>query len=175
MGCKLSVSLYKYSHAVASPDKAIERFAALFTLPLLLTSSSISSEVSLLSAVLQQLGSSLENDEYVKLCKAETLTTTMSIADECQASFKELDDVIRKYVESGRLRLVDRLKWPYVEKKVNLLRANLERLKSTLILMLEVLKYARRIIKYASPRDRLWPRANSKSEVSRIKQRRMTE
>jgi hypothetical protein len=73
----------------------------------------------------------------------------MSIADECQASFKELDEVISKYVESGRLRLVDRLKWPYVEKKANLLRANLERLKSTLILMLEVLKYARRIIKFA--------------------------
>jgi hypothetical protein len=85
----------------------------------------------------------------VKLCKTETLTTTKSIADECQASFQELDDVIRKYVESGRLRLVDRPKWPYVEKKVNLLRANLERLKSTLILMLEVLKYARRIIKFA--------------------------
>ena len=91
--------------------------------------------------MLQQLGSSLENDEYAKLCKVETLTTTQTIAEECRRSFKEIDEIIGKYIESGKLRLVDRLKWPYIEKKVNLLRANLDRLKSTLILMLEVLKY----------------------------------
>jgi hypothetical protein len=115
-----------------------------------MTSLRISSEVSLLSAVLQQLSSSLENDEYVKLCKAETLRTTKAIAEECNTAFRELDSIIGKYVESGKLSMIDRMKWPYVEKKVTIVRVNLDRFKSTLILMLEVLKYARSIVKCVS-------------------------
>ncbi len=104
--------------------------------------------MSLLSSVLQQLGSCLEEDEFVKLCKAQTLTTTKDIAEECKTAFEDLDDIIRKYVESGKMKLRDRLKWPFIEKRVTLLRVNLDRLKSTLMLMLEVLKYARSIVKY---------------------------
>jgi transposase len=89
----------------------------------------------------------LEQDEFVKLCKQQTLTTTKDIAEECKTAFEDLDDIIGKYVESGKLTLKDRLKWPFVEKKVTLLRVNLDRLKSTLMLMLEVLKYARSIVK----------------------------
>jgi hypothetical protein len=99
----------------------------------------------LLSAVLKQLESTLKGDENVRLCKAETLTTTKDIAKECEAALKELDDIIDKYVESGKMHLVDRLKWPYVETKLNLLRTNLDRLKSTFMLMLEVIKHARSI------------------------------
>jgi hypothetical protein len=73
----------------------------------------------------------LEQDEFVKLCKQQTLTTTKDIAEECKAAFEDLDDIIGKYVESGKLTLKDRLKWPFVEKKVTLLRVNLDRLKST--------------------------------------------
>jgi hypothetical protein len=105
--------------------------------------------VSLLSSVLKQLGSCLKKDVYVKLCKTETLTTTKEIAEQCKIAFEDLDDIIGKYVEGGRMRLKDRLKWPFVEKRVTLLRVNLDRLKSTLMLMLEVLKYARSIVKSA--------------------------
>lgn len=98
--------------------------------------------------MLQQLGSCLEEDEFVKLCKVETLTTIKKITEECKKVFEDLDDIIGKYVESGRMKLIDRLKWPFVEKRVTLLRFNLDRLKSTLMLMLEVLEYARSIVKY---------------------------
>jgi hypothetical protein len=90
----------------------------------------------------------LEEDEFVRLCRTETLTTTKDIADECKTALEELDTVIGKYIESGRLKLKDRLKWPFIDKRVMLLRVNLDRLKSTLMLMLEVLKYARSIAKY---------------------------
>ena len=90
----------------------------------------------------------MEEDEFVKLCKVETLTTTQEIAKECRTAFEDLDDIIRKYVDSGRMKLIDRLKWPFIEKRVTLLRVNLDRLKSTLMLMMEVLKYARSIVKY---------------------------
>jgi hypothetical protein len=86
------------------------------------TSLRISSEVSLLSDVLQQLSSSLENDEYVKLCRAETLTTTKAIAEACNTEFRELDSIIGRYVESGRVSMIDRMKWPSVERKVNVVR-----------------------------------------------------
>jgi hypothetical protein len=76
------------------------------------------------------------------------LMMTKDIAEECKTVFKDLNDIIRKYVESGKMKLRDRLKWPFIEKRVTLLRVNLDRLKSTLMLMLEVLKYARSIIKY---------------------------
>ena len=111
---------------------------------------SISSEVSLISAVLQQLGLSLQDDEYVKLCRKETLTQTQTVVEECWNCFSSIDEILSKYIDSGKLRLIDRLKWPQVAKKIELLRANLERLKTTLILMLEVLKYVRGMKRFIS-------------------------
>jgi len=106
--------------------------------------------VSLLSVVLKQLGSILEDDEYMRVSNDNTLTTTKDVSEECKTAFEELRKIIRKYVDGRTMRFVNRLKWPYVEKKVELLRVNLDRLKSTLILMLEVLKYGRSITKFAT-------------------------
>jgi hypothetical protein len=110
--------------------------------------SSIQPEVSLISAVLKQLESSLKDDENVRLCKIETLQTTEKIAVACRKALTEVEDLLRDYFENQNITLLNRLKRYNVEKKVNLLRANLDRLKSTLILMLEVIKYARSIIKF---------------------------
>jgi hypothetical protein len=106
VGYKLSLSLYRYSHAIASRGKAIERYVGSSKIP------------------------------------------SLALADECKTAFEELEIAVGKYIESGKLKLKDRLKWPFVEKRVTLLRVNLDRLKSTLMLMLEVLKYARSIAKY---------------------------
>ena len=43
------------------------------------------------------------------------------------------------------LSAMEKLKWPFLQPKVQELRANLERLKSTLVLMLNVLTYARKV------------------------------
>jgi hypothetical protein len=104
----------------------------------------------LISAVLKQLECSLKDDENVRLCKAETLKTTEEITEACRKALTDVEDLILKYFESDKISLLDRLKRYNVEKKVNILRANLDRLKSTLILMLEVIKYARSIIKFVS-------------------------
>jgi hypothetical protein len=100
--------------------------------------------------MLKQLGLLLEDDEYVRLCRAETLTMIRTIVEECETSFRDLDEIIGKYVGSGRMRFLDRLKWPYIERKVNLLRVNLERLKSALVLTLEVVKYARGVVEFVT-------------------------
>jgi len=98
--------------------------------------------------VLHHLGSCLEEDEVVKLCKAEMLTKTKKIAEECKKVFEDLDNIIGKYVESGKIKWRDRIKWPFIEIRVTLLRANLDRLKSTLMIMLELLNLARSVAKY---------------------------
>jgi hypothetical protein len=104
----------------------------------------------LISAVLKQLESSLRDDENVRLCKIETLKTTNDITVACRNALKEVEDLISDYFENEKVSLFDQLKRYHVEKKINLLRANLDRLKSTLILMLEVIKYARGIIQFVS-------------------------
>lgn len=43
------------------------------------------------------------------------------------------------------LSAVKGLKWPFLQPKMQELRANLERLKSTLVLMLNMLTYARNV------------------------------
>ena len=47
--------------------------------------------------------------------------------------------------------MLERLKWGYVQPKVQLLSGNLDRLKSTLLLMLNVITYAKQVSeKYVS-------------------------
>lgn len=99
---------------------------------------------------MKQLESSLRDDDNVRLCKIETLKTTEEITEACKKALTDVEDLIRHYFEDKKISLLDRLKRFHVEKKINLLRANLDRLKSTLILMLEVIKYARGIIKFVS-------------------------
>lgn len=102
----------------------------------------------MISAVLRQLESSLRDDENVRLCKVETLKMTEEVAVACRKALKEVEDLIRDFFENKTISMMDRLRRYHVEKKVNLLRADLDRLKSTLILMLEIIKYARSIMKF---------------------------
>jgi hypothetical protein len=80
---------------------------------------------------------------------------------DCEAVFKQIDGALSKSMErisglSGNgkrkgkggkvvLSAMEKLKWPFLQPKMQELRANLERLKSTLVLMLNVLTYARRV------------------------------
>ena len=96
-----------------------------------------------------QLGCSLRDDEYLGLCKGETLVRTQKIAVACMDALTEIERIIKGYFQNNNISVVDRLKRYSMEKKVNLIRANLDHLKSTVILMLEVIKYARGIVKCA--------------------------
>lgn len=62
----------------------------------------------------------------------------------------DVEALLLDYFKNDTISLLDRLKMYSVEKKVNLLRANLDRLRSTLILILEVIKHARSVIKFVS-------------------------
>ena len=141
-GLRLSIKLYTFGEIVASADKAV------------LT---LSKDVSLTSSVLKELGQILENDGKVdaKFLTRTAIKTADEVVKECLEVFKEMDTIIVKKMPNLRAPgvqksskatvLLERLKWPYLQPKLQLLQINLDRLKSTILLMLNVITYARQV------------------------------
>ena len=133
-GLKLSITLYSFAETVSSADKSITHIAK---------------DVSLTSAVLSELGSNLEQDKQSGVASENAITTAEEVVRECSEVFKDIEVTLEKGMKRanggkfgiGKLAL-ERLRWPFLQPKMELLRSNLERLKSTLILMLHVLAYA---------------------------------
>jgi hypothetical protein len=134
-GFKLSVKLFSYSEAVNRADKSVQ---------------SLSNEVSLTSAVLKELAGILQEDE-AKLINQTALEATSKTTNECLLVFQELGKVLEKSLSRTSekkeniptIRIREKLKWPFMQAKVDVLRANLDRLKASLTLMLQVLCYAK--------------------------------
>jgi hypothetical protein len=145
-GLKLSITLYTFSETVATAADSIK---------------AIAKDVSLTSAVLEELGSNLKHDEQARLYSGAALKTAQTVVVDCEAVFKQIDGALSKSMErisglssNGKrkgkggkvvLSAMEKLKWPFLQPKMQELRANLERLKSTLVLMLNVLTYARKV------------------------------
>lgn len=137
-GIKLSITLYSFSETVSTAHSEIKNIAR---------------DVSLTSAVLEELGASLKQDDQAKLYSGSALRTAKEVVKECEGVFNDINYVMGKAMDStskrgikkGKLALtaIERLRWPFLQPKMEMLRGNLERLKSTLLLMLNVLSYAR--------------------------------
>jgi hypothetical protein len=139
-GFKLSIKLTSYSEAVSRADRTIE---------------SLSNEVSFTSGVLKVLGDILEDDE-AKYISRTAVEATQGTVKECFVVFESLTKILDKalpkslVMEKGGktvkgMRLREKIMWPFLEPRVELLRVNLDRLKVNLTLMLEVLKFAKDI------------------------------
>lgn len=149
-GIKLSITLYTFAETVLRADKLIREIA---------------SDVSLTSSVLEELGQNLKKDQKSRLCSQNAVKTAEGIVKECAAIFNDINGTLETTLEKikpragserngrdgahgGRKRAVaayERLKWPFLQPKMQLLRSNLDRLKSTLVLMLNVITYARKV------------------------------
>ena len=138
VGLRLSLRLYSFGETAASADKAIV---------------SISKDVSLTSSVLQELGEHLKKDRDAPICSENAIKTAEEIGRECLHVFQELDGALEKGLKrlgvGGREKsrwistVKERLRWPLLQPKMELLRTNLDRLRVTLLLMLNVMIYAR--------------------------------
>jgi hypothetical protein len=138
-GFKLSIRLYSYAEAVSKADTTVK---------------SLSNEVSLTSAVLKELGSILAADD-ANYVSERAIEATKGTVAECMAVFDQLNTALEKAAgstssssekgKSGKLKITDKLKWPFFQPKIELLRSNLDRLKPSLTLMLQVLSYAKDI------------------------------
>ena len=139
VGLKLSARLYDFAGTVSSADKSI---------------AAISRDVKLTSTVLQDLEETLEKDKASQVVNENAVQTASGIVKDCLEVFQQVDNMILKRTPLLRQsngedkatrskRMMERPWWPYIQPKVLFLQSNLERLKSTLLLMLNVISYAR--------------------------------
>jgi hypothetical protein len=129
LGGKLSVKLFVFSRKIKKADKSID---------------SISQDIAATGAALQQLGNELAKDEHLRLCSQEAISTAQRLVDDCNKVFLELDNALDGGISNNTLvqGWKQRLKYPFLEPQIELLRSNLERLKSSLVVMLNVLIFA---------------------------------
>lgn len=136
IGGRLSVKLCAFARKIKNADQNI---------------SSISNDVALTCTVLRELGDAFQKDKQTRLCSNNAITTAENVAAECKKVFADLECALDGDAGSGKgfLRRLGRgVKFSLVEPQIKLLRSNLERLKSTLLLMLNVIIYAGQLHRY---------------------------
>lgn len=134
LGGKLSVKLFTFSRRIKNADKNID---------------SISQDIAATGAVLQQLGNELKKDENLRLCSREAVSIAEGLVSDCNKIFSELNGALDGTSTGNKLILgwKQRLKYPFLEPQIDLLRANLERLKSSILVILNVLIFAEQLRK----------------------------
>lgn len=138
LGAKLSVSLFTFTRKVKNANKTID---------------ALSQEIAVTGAVLQQLGETLSNDKSVKVCSQEAIDTAKKLVLDTEKVFKNLENLLDVQEKpNSRFRKavnLKRLKFPFLESEIEQVQANLERLKSSLLVILNVLIFAEQLRKYA--------------------------
>lgn len=132
-GANLSIRLFTFYRQIKTVNKSIQN---------------LSSDVALTSTIMRQLAENLHRDEQeeTRLCSEEAFQTAEDILGQCRSVFKEIEGAIeRSEPESGKSRLRDitgRVKNALMEPDFNILMGDLERLKSSMLLLLHVIMYA---------------------------------
>ena len=139
VGLRLSLRLYTFGETVASADRSIL---------------AISKDVSFTSSVLRELGQVFENDTG-RIHSDNATETAEAVVRECSDVFREMDTLLLKKVPNLKAESKDkkaraktaleRLRWPSIKGKIEILNCNLDRMKSTLTLMLNVIMYAQQV------------------------------
>ena len=122
-GLKLSHALYQYAGAVNTADQRIK---------------DIAKEVELTSFVIKELGDIFEDDQTANLLSNNAVNTADETVKECSAVFTKIEAEIKK----TKKNTIGRLMQPFREPKLDLLRNHVDKLKSTLQLLMQVLTHA---------------------------------
>ena len=151
VGFRLGVKLLAFAETVASADKAIV---------------TTSKDISLTSSVLKEVAEVLRKDQPSCIYSPDAIQTATAIVTECLHLFQEMERVLvekvpnissdRKESTSRATIALERFKWPYWQPKLQLLRGNLDRLRSTLLVMLNVIIYHRLLkVNFSNPLRRI--------------------
>ncbi|KAF2845783.1 hypothetical protein T440DRAFT_472421 [Plenodomus tracheiphilus IPT5] len=122
-GLKLSQTLYQYAEGVATADRRLK---------------DIAQDIKLTSLVIDELGNVFRQEETAKLISKSAVTTAEETMKECSAVFAEIDTTLVK----SRKGKMGRLMLPFRDNKIELLRSHIDKLKSTLQLLMQVLVHA---------------------------------
>lgn len=122
-GLKLSQTLYQYADGVATADRRIK---------------DIAKEIELTSFVIEDLGAIFNQDENATIISSNAVRTANETMKECSVVFAEISATLKKSKKNtfGRLML------PFRDLKIQLLRDHIDKLKSTLTLLMQVLSHA---------------------------------
>lgn len=85
-GVKISLSLYTFAETVSLADKSIKHIAK---------------DVSLTSAVLSELGVSLENDKQRTVASDNAIKVAEEVAHECSEVFSCIENVLQKCIKKA--------------------------------------------------------------------------
>ncbi|KAF2490883.1 hypothetical protein BU16DRAFT_469759 [Lophium mytilinum] len=133
-GLKLADTLYQYAEAVSTADRRIKDIAR---------------DVKLTSRVIDELGSIFKQDETALLLSNNAVSTAQETVRECSSLFEEMDAALKK----TKKNTLGRFMMPFREPKMELLRANIDRLKSTLQLLMQVLTHAYQVASHKAPKE----------------------
>jgi hypothetical protein len=120
-GLRLSKTIYTYIESVSTADKRLDY---------------VCNHVQTTSQVVREIGDVFQHKETARLVSNGAIQTAIDAAKECEGVFEELRGVLEK---------TRKRKWglPFKEQKLELLGAQLEKLKSTLHCLMSVLIHAR--------------------------------
>ncbi|KAK5944618.1 hypothetical protein PMZ80_003901 [Knufia obscura] len=135
VGGKLSVKLFTFTRKVKNANKSID---------------ALSQDIAATGAVLKQLGETLSKDASLKVCSQEALDTAKTLVEDTKKVFDGLEKLIDGDEKSSNKFLKgiswkQRLKFPFLEPQIAQVQANLERLKSSLLVILNVLIFAEQL------------------------------
>jgi hypothetical protein len=132
LGGRLSVKLFTFSRKIKNADRSI---------------ASISAEIAQTGSVLQLLGNELQKDDQLKVCSAEAVATAKVLVSDCYKLFDDLNESLDARAPKNKVVAAwkQKIKFALVEPQIDLLTTNLERLKSSLLVMLNVLIFAEQL------------------------------
>lgn len=136
-GAPLSIKLYTFYHQVKNADERLN---------------SLSSNVSLTCNVLKQLAQNLEQDDQARLYSHEAFVTAKQVSVDCDAIFKKIDGALDRFkhglARSSLQRAAAKVGFVFMENDIHALRSDLERLKTTMLLLLNVVMYSGQIRRF---------------------------
>jgi hypothetical protein len=134
-GARVAVKLHSFYHKIKKADISIQR---------------LSTDVSLTSSVLKQLGDVLRDAEQQQLCSSDATSMAKQIVKECEQVFQQIESTIDKglNLKEGKIMKVglsQKLNFAFSESDVSVMQSQLDRLKATMLLLLHVMSYASQV------------------------------
>jgi hypothetical protein len=135
LGTKLSVKLFSFYRQFKNADESFQL---------------LSNEVALTSAILRELGDNLKDEKLSKLCSDEAFQILERVLDQCRDVLKQIERLVGTNAQSSKTRVkqaIGKVRLVLLEPSLNPLKSNLERLKSTMLLLLNVIMFAGQVRK----------------------------
>lgn len=98
----------------------------------------ISADIQLTVQVVQTLDTTIQDDTNRAMMKDDAARLIQETIAQCRDTFAKIQSTLPKLSTTGP-RKIDVITWPFVEPKLDLLRGNLEKLKTSLQLLMSVI------------------------------------